>query len=312
MVGYDPKKKLSELDFMFAGSASGVITRLLCQPLDVLKIRFQLQVEPIERNVILNSKYRTIIQATKLIFREEGAKALWKGHVPGQLLSISYGLAQFTTFEVLTKESAKLGITKKWDIIVHFMCGLVSGCTATFVSFPFDVVRTRLVAQSEGNKIYKGVPNAFYQIVKQEGPLVLYRGMLPTFMQVGPHAGAQFMFYKIFDNLYKNTVDSDKTTLASSTVSGSLAGFFAKIVVYPFDLIKKRLQIQGFNRGDMFGENFVCNGMINCMSRIYEREGYRGYFKGLNASLLKAVATSALYFSSYEMVCEAIQVYRTA
>lgn len=172
-------------------------------------------------------------------------------------------------------------------------------------------MRTRLVAQSETNKIYKGVPHAFHQIVKQEGPLVLYRGMLPTFMQVGPHAGAQFMFYKIFDNLYKNTVDSDKTTFTSSTIAGSLSGFFAKIVVYPLDLIKKRLQIQGFNRGYMFGENFICNGMLNCMSLIYKREGFKGYFKGLNPSLVKAVATSALYFSSYEMVCEAIQIYRT-
>lgn len=127
MVGYDPRKKLTEFDYMFAGSASGVITRLLCQPLDVLKIRFQLQVEPIEKNLAINSKYRTILQATNLIIREEGVKALWKGHVPGQLLSISYGLAQFTTFEVLTKKSADIGITKKWDIIVHFMCGLISG-----------------------------------------------------------------------------------------------------------------------------------------------------------------------------------------
>lgn len=160
--------------------------------------------------------------------------------------------------------------------------------------------------------IYKGVSHAFHQIIKLEGPLVLYRGILPTFMQVGPHAGAQFMFYKIFDNLYKNTVHTDKTTLTSSTVAGSLAGFFAKIVVYPLDLIKKRLQIQGFNRGDIFGEKFVCNGMLNCISQIYKREGYKGYFKGLNASLVKAVATSALYFSSYEMVCEAIHLYRTS
>lgn len=127
MVGYDPKKKLREWDYMFAGSASGVITRLLCQPLDVLKIRFQLQVEPIKKNITTNSKYRSVLQATNLIVREEGIKALWKGHVPGQLLSISYGVAQFTSFEVLTEKSAKLGITKKWDIIVNFMCGSISG-----------------------------------------------------------------------------------------------------------------------------------------------------------------------------------------
>ncbi|KAK9880951.1 hypothetical protein WA026_013275 [Henosepilachna vigintioctopunctata] len=309
MVGYDPNKNLKEVDYMFAGSASGCITRLICQPLDVLKIRFQLQVEPIMKNSTTKSKYQSIFQATTLILREEGVQALWKGHNPGQLLSITYGLAQFTSFEILTKHASLLGVGRDWNS-VNFTCGTISGCFATLMSFPFDVVRTRLVAQSEKQRIYRGITHAFTQIVKQEGPMVLFRGVLPTFLQVGPHAGAQFMFYKMFDNLYKNIFESEKNTFTRSATAGSLAGFFAKIVVFPLDLVKKRLQIQGFNRGKMFGENFVCDGLISCLQKIYMTEGYKGYFKGLNAGLLKAVATSALHFSSYEMVCEAIHIYR--
>lgn len=43
MVGFDPeaKKKLSKGEYVAAGAVSGVFTRLLCQPLDVVKIRFQ-------------------------------------------------------------------------------------------------------------------------------------------------------------------------------------------------------------------------------------------------------------------------------
>jgi hypothetical protein len=43
MVGFDPeaKKKLSKGEYGTAGAVSGAVTRFLCQPLDVIKIRFQ-------------------------------------------------------------------------------------------------------------------------------------------------------------------------------------------------------------------------------------------------------------------------------
>lgn len=52
MVGFKPEraeKGLSPIQCGMCGSVSGVFTRLLIQPLDVLKIRFQLQVEPISK-----------------------------------------------------------------------------------------------------------------------------------------------------------------------------------------------------------------------------------------------------------------------
>lgn len=42
MVGYDPEAKcVSTAEAAAAGSASGLVTRVLVSPLDVLKIRFQ-------------------------------------------------------------------------------------------------------------------------------------------------------------------------------------------------------------------------------------------------------------------------------
>lgn len=44
MVGYDPKaddRNISNLEVAVAGSVSGLVTRVLISPLDVIKIRFQ-------------------------------------------------------------------------------------------------------------------------------------------------------------------------------------------------------------------------------------------------------------------------------
>lgn len=42
MVGYSKDvENLTPTDYMLCGAFSGIVTRLLCQPLDVIKIRFQ-------------------------------------------------------------------------------------------------------------------------------------------------------------------------------------------------------------------------------------------------------------------------------
>ena len=107
MVGFNPDLKNSagtdnnlitsintstsdQCHFVVAGFTSGCLTRFLCHPLDVLKIRFQLQIEPISRDSAV-SKYRTVGQTFQCIIREESMYALWKGHVSAQLLSGIYG-----------------------------------------------------------------------------------------------------------------------------------------------------------------------------------------------------------------------------
>jgi solute carrier family 25 thiamine pyrophosphate transporter 19 len=50
MVGYDERQRqLTTYQYALAGATSGVVTRLLLQPLDVVKIRLQIQVEPTEK-----------------------------------------------------------------------------------------------------------------------------------------------------------------------------------------------------------------------------------------------------------------------
>lgn len=127
MVGYDSRSKnLSHFDIVLAGATSSFITRATCQPLDVLKIRFQLQVEPVSAKSPI-SKYKSVLQAAGLIAREEGITALWKGHVPAQLLSIIYGAAQFWSFEILSREAHTIGLYENYRAVTHFACGSLSG-----------------------------------------------------------------------------------------------------------------------------------------------------------------------------------------
>ncbi|XP_023387449.1 mitochondrial thiamine pyrophosphate carrier isoform X4 [Pteropus vampyrus] len=149
MVGYDPRadgRNISSFEVAVAGSVSGLVTRALISPLDVIKIRFQLQIERLSRSDP-NAKYHGILQAGRQILQEEGPTAFWKGHIPAQLLSIGYGAVQFLSFEMLTELVHRASVYDARDFSVHFVCGGLSACAATLAVHPVDVLRTRFAAQ---------------------------------------------------------------------------------------------------------------------------------------------------------------------
>lgn len=149
-----------------AGGAAGFCTRAITQPLDCVKIRHQLQIEPISWNS--EGKYKSIFQTAQTIFKEEGLRAFWKGHVPGQFLSITYGFGRFLVSSQCNQYLKTVDFFKKHPDTRHFVSGGFSGALLTFVATPFDVVRTRFIAQ-DNNKGYHSVPEAFKAIWRHEG-----------------------------------------------------------------------------------------------------------------------------------------------
>lgn len=306
------QSKLSASQSAIAGGISGAFTRALAQPLDVLKIRFQLQLEPIKSG----SKYSSILQAFRSIIKEEGVSTLWSGHIPAQLLSISYGIIQFATYEKLTQVCREID-SQFYSVHKHsinFSNGAIAATAATLLSFPLDTVRTRLIAEQKTNKVYKGFYNAFFTMVRKEGPSALFKGIVPTIAQVAPHTGIQFAVYKFFTESIlnriqffqraKNISSVVESTLVANLLAGGIAGFVSKTAIYPFDLIKKRLQIQGFqeHRTNFFGRQIYCNGTIHCIKLTISEEGFLALYKGFGPSILKAVFVSALHFAVYDEI----------
>ncbi|KAG8180055.1 hypothetical protein JTE90_023672 [Oedothorax gibbosus] len=318
MVVYEKNisvKKFHESDYAIAGAASGFITRTLFQPLDVLKIRFQLQIEPIHTGCV-QSKYKGLSHAFRCILKEEGARALWKGIVPAQFLSTTYGALQFWAFEMLTKQaSGHLSEKIQGDMkpLIHFTCGALAGCVATTGSFPFDVVRTRLVAQGEP-KTYRNMFHATSCMLRKEGPLCFFKGLIPTLAQIMPNTGAQFAFYKLFQGLwnYARKQETSTSTVLQSGSCGAISGVAAKTIVYPLDLIKKRIQVQGFEEArKAFGSVRRYTGLFHCASTILKEEGMLGLYKGLWPSILKAACTTGSHFLFYEQTLKAIALFKS-
>lgn len=62
------------------------------------------------------------------------------------------------------------------------MAGSLAGMVATIVTYPTDVIKTRLIVQNRLEPSYEGILHAFYKIYRQEGLLALYRGVSPAIL----------------------------------------------------------------------------------------------------------------------------------
>ncbi|XP_071390630.1 mitochondrial thiamine pyrophosphate carrier [Centroberyx affinis] len=309
MVGYDPGVQgaaLSPEEAALAGSCAGMVTRALISPLDVIKIRFQLQIERVSSQRP-EGKYWGLFQASRCILTEEGLSAFWKGHTPAQLLSVCFGAVQFASFECLTEVVHKTSQYDSQTAGVHFVCGGLAACSATVACQPLDTLRTRFAAQGEP-KVYRNLRHAVSTMYRTDGVLTFYRGLAPTLVAVFPYAGLQFFFYNVFKKLLgPSPKGSNSGGNLRSLVCGSGAGVISKTITYPFDLFKKRLQVGGFEEARAhFGQVRSYRGLVDCVVQIAKEEGVQGFFKGLSPSLLKAALSTGFTFFWYELFLNAM------
>lgn len=307
-----------------AGAVAGAGARIATAPLDVIKIRFQVQLEPTGRPRIPGgaiSKYTGVSQAARDIIREEGIWGLWKGTTPALLLVMPYTAVQFTVLQqfkaFVARGSAGGGNPAHLSPATSFLSGALAGSAATVASYPFDLLRTILASQGEP-RVYRTMAAACAGVVAERGLRGLYYGLGPTLVEIVPYAGLQFGFYdtfKLWTAKYSATrrraggghagASFDRLTSAEEFWCGLGAGTLAKTICHPLDVVKKRFQVVGLRRDPKYGARVEAKAYLNmwdAVGKIRGREGWRGLYKGLLPSVLKAAPMSAITFVLYERV----------
>ncbi|XP_017070206.1 mitochondrial thiamine pyrophosphate carrier [Drosophila eugracilis] len=286
------------------GGIAGAVSRTITQPLDVLKIRFQMQVEPLTNHI--DSKYRGIIHAFKSVYAEEGMRGMFRGHNSGQVLSISYALVQFWSYEQLRSMAHQRDFWNERPLLMFFMCGGVAGCMGAVAAQPFDVVRTQMVAADpSSHRSRMSTMSLLRGVYKKEGLAGLSRGLPFTLVQVFPLVGSNFLFYKYLNALVlmaKPPEQRQEIHAGFLFLNGALSGVIAKMIVYPADLLKKRIQLMDFKQErKSFGRNPECPTVLGCILTTFRVEGLSGFYKGMAPTLFKAGLMSSVYFSIYDM-----------
>ncbi|KAL1603995.1 mitochondrial thiamine pyrophosphate transporter [Paraconiothyrium brasiliense] len=298
------KHEGSQLQVVAAGAIAGLISRFVIAPLDVIKIRLQLQVhslsDPLSTRGVQGPTYKGTLGTLKYILREEGLTGLWKGNVPAELMYLCYGGIQFSAYKY--GSTLLESIPAPYELpgpAVSFISGATAGACATTATYPLDLLRTRFAAQGT-ERVYTSLVASIRHIAQHEGPKGFFRGLGAGVSQIVPYMG---LFFASYEGL-KPVMANSPLALpfgGSDGISGIMASVFAKTAVYPLDTTRKRLQVQGPMRSKFVHRNIpMYSGVISTLVTISKREGMRGLYRGLTVSLLKAAPAASVTMWTYE------------
>ncbi|KAL7518484.1 hypothetical protein ACHAWX_003304 [Stephanocyclus meneghinianus] len=149
-----------------AGAAAGLGARVLTAPLDLIKIRRQLESSSVDSNPSLRHKRRVLSTAHSYVDgewkllshlysiakREGGLRSLFRGNVAASYLWMGYSVVQFYVYghasEYLRShyhdEHAQ---DVRTTTVVGFTSGAVAGIAGTLLTYPFDLCRTVFAAR---------------------------------------------------------------------------------------------------------------------------------------------------------------------
>jgi len=225
----------------------------------------------------------------------------------------------------------------------NFSAACAAGAAMVLVTNPVWLIKTRMQLQMkrtlERNKDcirgakggadvkppYRSMADAARTIVREEGPLALYKGAVPALMLVS-HGGVQFVSYEFLKEhfgTYTRAARSRKDEAGQERngtmeklqdslgylAMGAVSKMIASTATYPLQVIKARLQqrnqsVELTEAGDLAVVRREYGGVADCVARIFRNEGPVGFFKGCIPNAVRVAPSAAITFVMYETVMD--------
>ncbi|KKA27384.1 hypothetical protein TD95_000466 [Thielaviopsis punctulata] len=194
------------------------------------------------------------------------------------------------------KQESKLTIGQQALVSTYnFALGSLAGAFGAFMVYPIDLVKTRMQNQRSsgpaGTARYKNSIDCLQKVVRNEGFLGLYSGVLPQLVGVAPEKAIKLTVNDLVRGHF--TKKDGSITLGAEVLAGGTAGACQVVFTNPLEIVKIRLQVQG--------EASKTNKAVPKRSAMWiiRNLGFLGLYKGASACLLRDVPFSAIYFPAY-------------
>ena len=149
---------------------------------------------------------------------------------------------------------------------------------------PMELIKTQMQVCGK-----QGITEAVGHIYNKAGLGGLARGLGITFTREVPAFGVYFGSYEL---MIRQFGDSTPVVLTG----GGVAGILSWVLTYPQDVIKSRLQADGF------GEDQQYRGSRHCLQASLRAEGPGCLVRGMGSTIIRAFPMNAVTFGVYSYI----------
>ncbi|CAI5712356.1 unnamed protein product [Hyaloperonospora brassicae] len=195
-------------------------------------------------------------------------------------------------------------IESQWT---RFVAGGAASATAELLTLPIDITKVRLQTQHHGGPVlgsgsrpavqYNGMIHAAQTMVRHEGIGALWNGATPALLRQVSYTSICMALYEPLRNVFGATARGDAGANAdvpfvNKFLAGGCAGAIGISLANPVDVIKVRMQASRSGR--------MYRGVADAFCTIYQREGVRGFFRGMPPNIQRGFIVNAAELSTYD------------
>ena len=293
------------------GLAAGVASTAISHPLDLLKVRLQLQRQRTSRAFDLIKTLISAINADAVSVAARGNHRLpiayyhleqWYRGVAPNLVGNAAAWSLYFVFyaefkDLLASRGDRSPSTA--PTTSYFGASALAGITTSVITNPLWVLKTRILATPRGvTGSYVSMADAIRFILRDEGIATFWRGTIPSLFLV-LQASIQF---SIYDQLNDSLVTASATEASSSDLSSwqyiyasAVSKTASMCLLYPAQVLRTRLQA----KSDVWEPKTI----IGVCKSLWTNEGYlRGFYRGMGANMLRVLPSTCITFITYESV----------
>ncbi|CAL9151367.1 unnamed protein product [Musa hybrid cultivar] len=194
-----------------------------------------------------------------------------------------------------------------WQFQRDVVAGAVMGGFVHTVVAPIERAKLLLQTQESNAALllhdaggpgrrFRGMLDCISRTAREEGVLSLWRGNGTGVLRYYPSVALNFSLKDAYRTILKGReADRFVSIAASNFMAGAAAGCTTLVIIYPLDIAHTRLAADVGRR-----DSRQFRGISHFLRTTYKKEGIRGIYRGLPASIHGMIVHRGLYFGGFD------------